>query len=80
MIEHGSDDNVITDFEQGVDAIEFLIDAFGFDDLGSLSEAEGEDTSQAKAPVRLIDVSAALQDMAEFDFGPDDDAETPSAS
>ncbi len=52
---------IITDFEDGVDAIEFLIDAFGFDDLDVLQEQDGEGLKQfvPDANIELVDVNEA---------------------
>lgn len=61
MFEDESEEQIITDFDDGVDAIEFLIDAFGFDDIDVLREQEGESLqlSVSDGSIQLFDVNAA---------------------
>lgn len=69
VFENDSQDDVITDFEDGVDAIEFLIDSFGFDDLDILDEGDDAIVTHSGGTVRLIDVNASQLDASDFGFG-----------
>lgn len=61
--------DVITDFEDGVDAIEFMIEAFGFEDLDVLQDGDDAVVSHAGGSVRLLDVNALNLDASDFEFG-----------
>lgn len=49
---------VITDFDDGIDAIDFMIQAFGFDDPGQLLSADTKTDDKRPAQIRLLDPHA----------------------
>lgn len=49
---------VITDFEDGVDAIDFMIQAFGFEDLDALKGPDNPSPGPGRASMNLVDPHA----------------------
>lgn len=82
MFEDDSDEQIITDFDDGVDAIEFLIDAFGFDDVDVLQDQDSESLklSLSDGSIQLFDVNAVGLDSTGFLFRtePEDKAKAPA--
>ena len=64
--ESGTD--VITDFEDGVDAIEFLIGSFGFDDLEIVRHSGDAVLSYSGGSIRLLGADAGDLDQSDFHF------------
>ncbi|MEM7742162.1 MAG: calcium-binding protein [Pseudomonadota bacterium] len=63
-----SGQDVITDFEDGVDAIEFMIEAFGYDDLEVLQDGDDAVVTHAGGTVRLVSVDGTTLDQGDFAF------------
>ncbi|MEM7211581.1 MAG: G8 domain-containing protein [Pseudomonadota bacterium] len=72
VFEKNPDLDVITDFDDGVDAIEFLIDAFGYDDLDILGTHDDAVATPDGGSVHLLDVNAADLDANNFMFASGD--------
>ena len=68
MFKDNPDIEVITDFDDGVDSIEFMIESFGFDELDVLKEPEDVVLTDSGGTVRLIDVNAAGLTADNFKF------------
>ncbi len=68
MYKDNSDIEVITDFDEGVDSIEFMIESFGFDELDVLKEPEDVVLTDSGGTVRLIDVNPAGLTADSFKF------------
>ncbi len=68
VFEDDSEIEVITDFEDGVDSIEFMIESFGYDEMDVLREPEDVVLTNATGTVRLIEVNAAGLDADSFKF------------
>ncbi|MEO1492961.1 MAG: hypothetical protein AAFV19_12485, partial [Pseudomonadota bacterium] len=66
--EANSGSDVITDFEDGVDAIEFLIESFGFEDLRVVQREDDTLVVHAQGSVRLEGVNAEVIDINDFQF------------
>lgn len=63
-----SENDVITDFEDGVDAIEFMIQAFGFEDLDIVQDGTDAVVHHLGAELRLIKTDATTLDESDFAF------------
>ncbi len=60
--------DVITDFEDGIDAIEFMIDSFGFEDLEIRQRREDTVITYDDGVIRLKNVDADVIDINDFHF------------
>ena len=60
--------DVIEDFENGVDAIQFMIQSFGFDDLAILEEEDDVIIEHEGGAIRLKNVDAEDLDPGDFQF------------
>jgi len=68
VFEPGGGADVITDFEHGVDAIEFLIQSFGFEDLSIIQDGEDALITSQAGSVRLIAVDGTTLSDSDFIF------------
>jgi len=68
VFDAASDNDVITDFEDGVDAIEFLIESFGFDDLEILRQGDDTVITHQGGTIRLVDIDPGQIDRSDFLF------------
>ncbi|MEM7059096.1 MAG: calcium-binding protein [Pseudomonadota bacterium] len=66
----GAGKDVITDFEDGVDAISFMIQSFGYEDLRILQDGEDALVRHAGGQIRITEVDASILDSTDFTFGP----------
>lgn len=62
--------DTITDFEDGVDAIAFLIESFGFADLTLTQDEADTVVRHREGEIRLVDINAETLDAEDFRFGP----------
>ena len=60
--------DIIDDFEDGVDAIEFMIEAFGFDDLAISQDGDDAVIETEGGQIRILDMDAANLDESDFQF------------
>ncbi len=67
---NGAGRDVITDFEDGVDAIGFMIQSFGYEDLKILQDGDDAVIRHAGGQIRVTDVDADTLDSEDFTFGP----------
>ena len=67
-MEDSSETDLVMDFDNGVDSIEFLIDAFGYTDLDVLRKVEDVVSNDPGIEMRLFDVNAAGMDASNFRF------------
>ena len=68
----GAGQDVITDFEDGVDAIGFMIQSFGFEDLTILQDGDDALVRHQGGQIRLVEVDSntLTQEDFTFDSGP----------
>ncbi len=64
--ENGKD--VITDFEDGVDAIEFMVQSFGFDDLEILRDGDDTVIVYGDNSIRLLDTDSSTITIDDISF------------
>ena len=66
MLERTFDPEIITDFETGVDAIEFMIEGFGYEDIAVLREPDTVSEPRPAGGLRLVHTGTG--DMADETF------------
>lgn len=68
VFENNSGVDVITDFEDGVDAIEFMIQSFGFDDLSIFQQGDDAVVEHEGGKIVLQNTDASDLDQSDFQF------------
>ena len=68
VFDGNSGSDVITDFEDGIDAIEFMIQSFDFDDLTVTQDGDDAVVDHEGGQIRLLDTSASSLDQSDFLF------------
>ena len=68
VFESGADMDVITDFEDGVDAIEFMVSSFGFDDLEILRDGDDAVVVHGEGQIRVVGTDADALTGEDFNF------------
>ncbi|MEM6663678.1 MAG: hypothetical protein AAF666_16045 [Pseudomonadota bacterium] len=68
VFDKNSGDDVIVDFEDGVDAIDFMIQSFGFEDLEILQEGDDAIVRHEHGELRLVATDGDVLDEGDFTF------------
>ncbi|MEM7059898.1 MAG: calcium-binding protein [Pseudomonadota bacterium] len=68
VFEQNSGIDVITDFEDGIDAIEFMIESFGFEDIGLLQDGDDAIVQHQGGQLRLVSTDSGDLDEQDFSF------------
>ena len=68
IFDDGSGDRMIVDFDDGVDAIEFMVESFGFDDLEILRDGTDAVTDHGGGGVRLLEADNSSTTIDDFTF------------
>ena len=68
VFEQDAGNDVITDFEDGIDAIEFMIESFGFEDITLLQDGADVVVTHQGGQLTLIQTDVGTLDESDFNF------------